>query len=189
MIPETRCAPEIRFEQRAGGKRQIVGYAAKFGEETTIAGRFRERIERGAFRRAIAEDDIRALINHSPERVLGRLKSGTLRLEEDAIGLRYEIDPPETEAARELVTLIERGDVSGASFGFQVRQGGEDWSYDAQPPLRSLTDISLFDVSVVTYPAYASATAALRSLHAAENTARREQLEAKLAERLAKLNR
>lgn len=186
--PETRLAVDLAIEQRAGAKnRKIAGYAALFNVETEIAGAFREKVAPGAFRNAIAEDDIRALINHNPERVLGRNKSGTLRLEEDGKGLRFEIDPPETEAARELVHLIERGDVSGASFGFQAR--GEEWNHDSRKPLRTLTDVRLLDVSIVTFPAYADAGVALRSLAANSAEKRRLELEAKLAERLARLKR
>jgi HK97 family phage prohead protease len=188
MKSETRLAVDLAIEQRAGSKgRKIAGYAALFDTETTIAGAFRERIAPGAFRQAVQSDDIRALINHNPERVLGRSKSGTLRLEEDAKGLRFEIDPPDTEAARELVTLIERGDVTGASFGFQAR--GEDWDHGTKPPLRTITDAALFDVSVVTFPAYPDAGVALRSMAAASASALKSTIEAKLAERLAKLNR
>lgn len=185
--PETRIAAELAIEQRAGGKtRTIAGYAALFNVETTIAGVFREQIAPGAFRQAIQEDDIRALVNHSPERVLGRNRSGTLRLQEDAKGLRFEIDPPDTETARELMHLIARGDVTGASFGFQAR--GEDWDHSARPPLRTITDARLLDVSVVTYPAYPDAGVALRSLAATQAEALRQEIDAKLAERLARLN-
>ena len=188
MDNERRHHVDLRIERRAGEQgRRLVGYAAVFNTPTTIGGRFVERIAAGAFKRAVAEDDVRALIDHDPARVLGRSTSGTLRLAEDATGLRVEIDPPDTSAARDLLALIERGDVTGMSFGFQAR--GEDWDHRANPPVRTVTDAKLFDVSVVTYPAYPEAGVALRSMAEHGNAALRETLSAGLAERLARLHR
>lgn len=182
MKTETRVHADLRLEQRAGEKsRKLVGYAAVFDSETVIAGMFREQVAKGAFRKTIAGDDIRALVDHDQSQVLGRTRSGTLRLLEDDIGLRVEIDPPDTQVARDLLHLIERGDVSGMSFGFVVR--GEDWQHDVDPPLRTLTDVQLLDVSVVTYPAYPEAGVALRSLLQTTAAARREKLLAAITRR------
>ena len=184
MKSETRISTDLRVEQRAGQQgRRIVGYAALFNNETTIAGAFREKIEPGAFRNALAEDDVLALVNHNPERLLGRLKSGTLKLEEDAIGLRFEIDPPDTTEGRDLMHMMERGDVSGASFGFMVRKGGDSWDYRSKPPSRTVSDVKLLDVSVVTQPAYPDTSAALRSLEQNRIEAIREKMRASIEAR------
>src|SRR5262245_46107276 len=98
---------------------KINGHAAVFGVEADIAGLFWERIEPGAFTKAIGRDDVRALWNHNPDYVLGRNTSGTLRLSEDEKGLAVEIDPPDTQWARDLAISIRRGDVSQMSFGFR----------------------------------------------------------------------
>ena len=185
MKTETRISTDLRVETRADrpGKR-IAGYAALFGSETTIAGAFRERIEPGAFKRAIeASQDAVALINHNPDRMLGRVKSGTLELREDERGLSFSINPPDTQDARELVTLMERGDISGASFAFRVAPGGERWDYRSKPPVRTLTDLDLLDVSVVTQPAYPDASAALRSLEHNRVAAIREKMQASITAR------
>ena len=135
--------------------RSIAGYAAKFDQETPIW-RFVEVIRAGAFARAVEEDDVRALFNHDPNLILGRTKSGTLRLEEDAVGLRIEVDLPDTQWGRDLYTSIERGDVDQMSFAFTVVK--EAWTQrgegeDAET-LRELLEVRLYDVSPVTYPAY-----------------------------------
>lgn len=149
----------------SGSGRIIVGYAAVF-ESTTDIGFFRERIARGAFSAAIARDDVRALVNHSRDRVLGRNKSGTLRLFEDERGLRYEIDAPDTQDARDLLVLMDRGDINQSSFAFVATS--ETWDETGDKPLRTVNEVRLFDVSVVTYPAYddteAAAEPARRSL-------------------------
>jgi HK97 family phage prohead protease len=103
---------------------------------------------------------VRALFNHNPDRVLGRSASRTLKLAEDSVELAVEIEPPKSEAA--LVELMVRGDVSQMSFGFIVR--GEEWEERDEYDLRTVTDVDLFAVSVVTYPAYPQTDAAVRSL-------------------------
>jgi len=143
----------------------LVGYAAVFNQETVVAGFFREVIAPGAFTDAIGRDDVRALYNHDPNYVLGRTAAGTLRLAEDATGLRYEIDPPATQWAADVLVTVGRGDVSGSSFGFEVNT--DAWEYppasSGQLPLRTIRAVTLYDVSAVTYPAYAETTAEARA--------------------------
>jgi HK97 family phage prohead protease len=155
---ETRAAP-VELEDR-----KIVGYAAVFDSPTDIGGFFREQIKPGAFAEALGRDDVRALINHDEDLVLGRNKAGTLRLEEDEKGLRIELDPPDTQYARDLIVSMERGDISQMSFAFIARK--QEWDDTTDPPLRTILDVELFDVSVVTYPAYPDTSAAVRSLEA-----------------------
>lgn len=165
-------------EARGDGPGTIEGYAAVFHDESDPGTEYKlwddrdmvavERIARGAFKRAIEEkEDCRALFNHDPNLgVLGRVSSGTLRLEEDEKGLRYEADLPDTTLARDLATSIERGDINGSSFGFVVR--AESWRQDEAPDgriraVRTIEDVELLDVSPVTYPAYGATTAGARS--------------------------
>lgn len=148
---------------RDADKPKIVGHAAVFNTETPIGSWFREKVAPGAFARAIKEDDVRALFNHDPNFVLGRNKAGTLRLAEDDVGLAVEIDPPDTQVARDLMTSMERGDISQMSFGFYVRK--QEWLEDDKGNvLRTLVEVELFDVSPVTYPAYPTTDVAVRSL-------------------------
>lgn len=150
-----------------GEKRKIAGHAAKFDSLSEDLGGFRERIAPGAFAKAITSSDIRALWNHDANIVLGRNKSGTLRLSEDSAGLFYECDPPDTQLVRDMVlTPIERGDVNQCSFGFMTRN--DKWQKVDGEWIRTLLEVDLFDVSPVTYPAYASTDVAVRGLEAAQ---------------------
>jgi HK97 family phage prohead protease len=165
MEVERRGIGEI-VELRVDGTPHVSGYAALYHAETEIAGLFREQIAPGAFRSAVdGTDDVRALFNHDPNLVLGRTKSGTLRLKTDAKGLRYDIDMPNTQAAQDVRELIKRGDVTGSSFGFTVDE--DDWDDSdvkrGKLPLRTIRKVSLFDVSPVTYPAYPQTSVTARS--------------------------
>jgi HK97 family phage prohead protease len=155
-------AGAFRVEIR-GEKQVIEGHAAVFGQKAEIWG-FTEEVVPGAFTGSIAKDDIRALINHNPDLVLGRNKSGTLRLSEDAAGLLTEIEPPDTQPARDLLVLLKRGDISQMSFGFRTLD--DVWSTVDGMPHRMLKRVQLFDVSPVTFPAYPQTDAgvAMRSL-------------------------
>ncbi|MBD9542940.1 HK97 family phage prohead protease [Ensifer sp. ENS04] len=139
---ETRAADE---------KRTLVGYAAVFNSPTDIGGWWTERIAPGAFAAAIS-GDVRALVDHDMGRVIGRTKSGTLRLAEDAKGLAVEIDIPNTTDGNDLWELVERGDVSGMSFGFSVTK--QSWDETVDPPTRTIEAVDLFEVSAVAWPAY-----------------------------------
>lgn len=163
---EQRVYPvELRVERRAEGQgAMLVGHAAVFNSSSVDLGGFREIVAPGAFSQTIAEDDIRALFNHSADMVLGRNRSKTLRLSEDSRGLAFEIDLPDTQAARDLATSIERGDISGNSFSFQTLE--DRWQRDDQTELRTLVRVRLFDIGPVTFPAYPATDVALRSLQA-----------------------
>lgn len=158
----------LRVETRAKGDKQvriIRGHAAVFGQLSEDLGGFREQIAPGAFADAIKTDDVRALWNHNPDYVLGRNMSGTLTMTEDARGLAIEIEPPDTQWARDLLVSMDRGDVNQMSFGFSVRPNGQDWAKDdAGQVVRTLKRVRLFDVSPVTYPAYPQTDVAARSL-------------------------
>ena len=144
---------------RAAG-RGLTGYAARFGVETRIGG-MREVIRPGAFTATLAErNDILALADHDPARVLARTRSGTLRLREDDQGLAFDLDLPDTAAGRDVLALAERGDLGGASFGFRPRKGGEARNGD----LRELRAVDLAEISIVAaWPAYSTTEVQARS--------------------------
>ena len=152
---ERRAVVELRV---AG--RKLVGYAATFGTEARV-GDFTEVIARGAFGGGLGADkDVLALVDHDPTRLLARTRSGTLRLSEDARGLAFSLDLPETQAGRDVLTLAERNDLGGMSFAFVVPQGGERWTGNR----RELTRVELKEISVVSaWPAYPDTTVAARS--------------------------
>lgn len=159
MELERRAVP-TEFEVRSEGSTfNFYGYALKWGARSQNLGGFRELVAQGATTDSIQSDDIRALFNHDPNLILGRNRSNTLRLSEDSTGLHYEVDMPDTTYARDLAEAMQRGDVSQSSFGFKVAPGGDTWAEDGDGfPLRTLSSVSLFDVSPVTYPAYLDST-------------------------------
>ena len=151
---------EMRVED--GDESKITGHAAVFNKLSVDLMGFREKVAPGAFIESIEKSDIRALWNHNPDYVLGRNKSGTLKLEEDKKGLAIEISPPDTQWARDLMETIKRGDVDQMSFAFQVvKDSWED--KDKKNPIRTLEEVNLFDVSPVTYPAYPQTDVKVRS--------------------------
>jgi len=154
---------EMRVED--GDTPKISGHAAVFDQLSVSIFGFREKVAPGAFTKSIKKSDIRALWNHNPDYVLGRKKSGTLRLEEDTKGLAIEIDPPDTQWARDLMETISRGDVDQMSFAFLVKK--ESWQEEeGKESIRTLEEVELFDVSPVTYPAYPQTDVKVRSVFA-----------------------
>lgn len=155
---ERRAFPAEIRTVRQNNKRKIVGHAAVFDQEADL-GWFREKVAPGAFADSIAKDDIRALWNHNSDIVLGRNRAGTLVLREDETGLLTEIEPPSW--AESQLETIERGDVSQMSFAFQVLAENFE-KQEGQKDLRIVTRAKLFDVSPVTYPAYATTDVSVR---------------------------
>ena len=164
---ERRFFPaEMRVERQEDGPVKLRGYAAVFNSMSEDLGGFREIIKPGAFAEALKDSDVRCLFNHDPNIVLGRQRSGTLELREDEKGLYMEVDLPDTQAARDIAVLVERGDITQQSFGFTVAPDGETWEeQDNGTALRTLTKVSrLYDVSPVVFPAYPETDVALRSM-------------------------
>lgn len=159
-------AAEFRFAD--DDKRTLEGYASMFGNSYDL-GRFDEVVEAGAFTRALSEEqDVRALVDHDPARVIGRSKNGTLEMREDSRGLFTRIYLPDTQEGRDLATLVDRGDLDAMSFGFTVQ--ADRWEKKEGRNTRYITDVDLFDVSVVAFPANPDTSVALRSLELAKNT-------------------
>jgi HK97 family phage prohead protease len=148
---------EIRSE---GDAPKICGHAAVFNTPADL-GYFREQIAPGAFREAIGRDDVKCLFNHDSNCVLGRNRAGTLRLSEDEVGLYFECDPPDTQWGRDVITSMQRGDITQCSFGFIPTK--QQWDESGDVPLRTIKNCQLFDVSPVTYPAYDSTDCQARS--------------------------
>jgi len=173
----TTGAVELRTDMDGAGnvvKRKVRGYAAVYGAESENLGgesyRMIETIEPGAFD-DVLKDDVRALFNHDANLILARSKNGTgtLTLGVDERGLFYEFEAPDTQAGRDLLVSLQRGDVDQSSFAFTVTREGQKWEEETRDGVttarRTITKVSrLYDVSPVTYPAYPDATAALRSL-------------------------
>ena len=155
----------FEIEERADKPARVRGHAAVFNQLSEDLGGFREQIAPGAFSEAIEKDDVRALFNHDSNLVLGRNLAGTLSLKEDTRGLLTDIDLPDTQFARDLAVSMKRGDITQMSFGFTVRPNGQDWAKDDEGRyVRTIKRVRLFDVSVVTFPAYPQTDVAVRAL-------------------------
>ena len=141
---------------------EVAGYAAVFNQETVIGGQWREQIAPGAFRDAIGRDDVVFLINHEGL-PLARSRSGTLELSEDDHGLhmRALLDPTDPDV-RSIVPKMKRGDLDKMSFAFVPTR--QSWDDEDDMPRRTIESAELYDVSVVTTPAYAGTEIGLRSL-------------------------
>jgi len=163
---------EFRFltaEVRASGtdtKPRISGYAARYNVKTQLQPGLREVIRPGAFRNTVArQDDCYCCFNHDEERILGRVRSGTLRLKEDDQGLLFDCDVDlGIGYANDLYRSIQRGDISECSFGFYAKdENYVDDDEDEDEMLRELRECSVFDVSPVVNPAYSGTSVSARS--------------------------
>ena len=159
-IDEKRTIAYSNLEMRAEGDgNTLIGYASVFDSPSEPMP-FIEYVKRGAFAKTLNDGaDVRLLIDHEGV-PLARTKSGTLVLEEDERGLRVEadLDPSNPDAAR-IISAMKRGDLSQMSFAFRTIKD----SYNADRSVRELKEVQLFDVSVVTFPAYEETVAELRS--------------------------
>ena len=147
---------KIEIREDDEGKRMLTGYAVKWGKKSQVLGyfyKFREQFKKGAFADSLEKDDQRFLWSHDPSKVLGRTKNRTLRLEEDDVGLRFELDLPNTTLGNDTYESIKRGDVDGVSFGFKM-EDHEIEEPDDDLPLRTVKKARLLEVSAVAFPAY-----------------------------------
>lgn len=165
----------IPVEVRADGDGlRVSGYAAVFNETADIGGMFRERIAPGAFAEAIGRDDVVFLINHDGL-PLARTRSRTLTIAEDDRGLRVETElDPEDPDVKSIVGKMRRGDLDKMSFAFSAAV--QEWDDTVDPPLRTIKKVGrLYDVSIVTEPAYDGTEIGLRSLERHRDQAQRRQ--------------
>ncbi len=165
---------ESRAEDGGDGQVRLSGHAAVYYDGTP-ATEFPlwdgavERIMPGAFDRAVREDDVRALFNHAPDNLLGRTTSGTLRLGSDETGLTFDIDKPPTQLGDDVAASIKRRDITGSSFSFIIKPSDEEWRTEDGQKVREIRSFTkVFDVGPVTFPAYESTTAGVRSADATD---------------------
>lgn len=183
FVPTTAADSTVTLEERGEGdakEKMIVGRAVVYYDNTPATEyvmyegkteRVVERIMPGACNRALAEkQDVRCLFNHRSELILGRTVAGTLDLSVDERGLKYSCKPGKTTVANDVREHLSRGDVTGSSFGFVSRKS--TWTRTVEQLadkterttyLRTVEDMDMMDVSPVTYPAYKSTEAGMRS--------------------------
>ena len=173
----------------SGSTPRVFGYVAVFNSSADIGGRFTEEIAPGAFRDVIGTN-VRGLFNHDPDHLLGREGNGTLRLSEDAKGLRFEIDlNVDDPTAMQLHARVKRGDLAGNSFSFSVEEDGEELGTKDGKRHRIIKRVSkLYDVGPVTFPAYESTEISARCAAWADCGEKRgESLAAAMNSAIAKL--
>jgi len=151
-----------------GDNVKLRGYAAVFDQWTNIndwwSGNYKERIKKGAFAKTISEMDVMSVWNHNTDIVLGSSKNGTLRLSEDDYGLSIEIDPPNSPEGISKVESVKRGDVKKMSFAFEVIKKEDEYDEKGFLKNRTLTELKLYEVSPVVFPAYPQTSIGARSL-------------------------
>jgi HK97 family phage prohead protease len=146
------------METDGEGRPIIRGVAVRYGSTSMVLkdakGRpFREKFRAGAFSRALATGaDVRVLINHDRNLVMGRTSVGTAKLIDDPDALRFEAYPPKTAITDHYLSSISRGDMDGVSFRFYKKS--DNWSGAGEATVREVTEADIDDVSVCTYPAY-----------------------------------
>jgi hypothetical protein len=163
-------APEIRMD---AGETKITGYAAVFNEVSKDVGGFVEKVRPGSFKRVLSRgDNVLGLFNHDMDNLLASVSSGSLRLSEDNVGLKYEFDLDASDPDHQrVISKVRRRDLRGSSWAFRTSPGTDVWTATSDGmPMREVTEVSaLRDVGPVTSPAYPStesggAALALRSL-------------------------
>jgi len=143
-------------------KRTIAGYAVKWNELSEQLGFFREKFSKGAFKDSLLDKQQMALWNHNTDVVLGSTRNQTLRLSEDEVGLRFEIDLANTTQANDIYELVKRGDINGVSFGFYAEL--EDWEDRSDTAVRTINRADLIEISPTPFPAYSQSEVNVRSL-------------------------
>lgn len=165
---------EMRVAKEGEGDtvRSVTGYAPRFNSPSEVMylspdERFVEYFEQNAFRSALPKSDPRALRDHIPHLILGRQSANTLNVWEDSTGLGFRFELPNTTYANDLAVSMERGDVRETSFAFTLKEDSDKWSrradgiWERRIPADAVERI--YDISVVTYPAYPDSEAQLNS--------------------------
>ena len=158
--------PEVRtnnvdFEVRSEGDGMtFTGYASVFNSPSEDLGGFVEYVAPGAFKRSLqSRNEVKLLWNHDSGEPLASLRGGTMQLVEDSVGLKVTAQLPNTTRGRDIAELLRTNVIDSMSFGFNVIK--DSWSSNGQT--RTLESVRLFEVSVVSFPAYEATVAQVRS--------------------------
>lgn len=161
---------ELRTANFSVSEKKITGYAVRWMDNSQLLfGEFIERFDKSAFSDCLKNNpDIRFLWEHDHASLLGRTSSNTLVVSDDGIGLRFELLLPDTQLGRDALTMIDRGDIEGVSFGFRAVK--DQWDIGQEPYVRTVLQAELREISLTSIPAYptSSVEIAKRSLTAAK---------------------
>lgn len=160
---------DFEIRQEEGKTPALRGYALRFGG-TYDMGWYTESVDRDALSKADMSD-VRILLNHDPNLILGRTTAGTARVGVDDVGMWYEVDLPGSPNGENARVAVERGDIDQSSWGFRFRTDstgrriGDKWDMRNGKEHRTITDVAtVFDASPVTFPANPDTSVAKRSL-------------------------
>ena len=164
---------EIRTSEAEGdAKRTVIG-SIKYDSESHVmkdwyGDEFVEVIAPGAFTEFMRENPTISLWCHRTDQILGNTKPGTLRLFDGQTELRFELDLPNSSWGNDAYESIQRGDVDGVSFGFNVRTNGDRWSKiqrgDKTLYKRTVLNATLPEISMTPFAAYPENEVSVRSL-------------------------
>lgn len=145
---------EIRTASLTRKDQALTGYAVKWDSLSHVLfDEFFEQFSPYAFRDHLAAgQDVLALWEHDPKSLLGRTSSGTLALSEDETGLHFALNPPDTQLGRDVLTMVERGDITGMSFGFRALK--DHWNTARKPYVRTVHSAELREITITSLPAY-----------------------------------
>jgi uncharacterized protein len=180
----------LELRENEDGTKTLSGYAVKWEKKSHVLGyyyKFREQFQQGAFADSLKNDDQRFLWSHDTSKVLGRTKNDTLRLMEDGIGLRFEIDLPNTTLGNDTYESIKRGDVDGVSFGFRA-EDDDLVEPDDDIPIRTVKKAKLLEVSAVAFPAYPDSEVSARGYDPMKQHAEELELRQSLKSKIYILN-
>ncbi|MDC9606071.1 HK97 family phage prohead protease [Xenorhabdus griffiniae] len=159
---------ELRTADFSINEKKITGYAVRWMDNSQLLfGEFIERFDKSAFAACLTNNaDIRFLWEHDHASLLGRTTSKTLTVSADDTGLRFELVLPDTQLGRDALTMINRGDIEGVSFGFRAIK--DQWDVGQEPYIRTVLVAELREISLTSIPAYptSSVEIAKRSLNA-----------------------
>jgi HK97 family phage prohead protease len=161
-------------------KRRVSGYALLFDTLSEDLGGFRTKIAPTAIN---LRSDVLGLFSHDTSKVLGRTSAGTLTLSKDARGLAFSLDLPNTTIGNDTLESVKRGDIKGCSFGCYINS--DSWDTSGPLPIRTIKAADVFEISLVSMPAFSDTSAALASLFAHQQ---RNSMPVSLLERIHRLN-
>ena len=164
------CVGELRMTGKDKPKKRVEGYALKWGVRYSVSW-FDEVIQEGALNEANMSD-VRILFNHDPNMIIGRTSAGTAEVRLDNTGLFFSAEIPDSPFGQNLIASLERGDITQASWAFDINYNGDKWTYDQinNRDVRTITNVrNVYDASPVTYPANPDTSVAARSLDAVKS--------------------
>lgn len=158
------------FAPTIGTDNRLSGQGAPFDSTAVIGGAFREQIAPTAFNKTVRDGNMVLLDSHDPAKPLARQSAGTLQVNTDARGLQWSARPSDTSYARDVLTNVRSGNYGGCSIFFSVPKGGDSWDKtpaDGGLPQRTLHEVNVREISIVTFPAYTDTNVANRTLELA----------------------